>query len=355
MATTWMKFKLRMAQRKLHRNRNALYYELGASLRERVPLVSAIRKYEIRARGRGLSESLAFLEILRGLQNGSVSGALAHIATPLERTLLDATQTAGDEAMAEGFQFMAQTVEKVDKMRASVIKAVAYPAFLLSVFSFMLTMFSLFAVPVLTELMPPEKWPTLGKILYATSQMVIDYGIIALTAVGLLVSVFLYSLRRWSGELRCMVDDIFPYNIYRDFSGALLLVSLAAMMNSGVSLRTSLTRVQSFASPWMKWHAQRILLNLSRSNTPHFGQAFQTGVLNREMADRVQDASERRDPVESFIRTGSRAIDVMMVVLEKRSTVISMSMLLVCGVLLGVMFAGFMATAMSLQSGMQGF
>ena len=87
MATTWTKFKLTLAQRKLHRTRNILYYELGASLQERVPLVSAIRKYEIRARLRGLNESLAFLEVLRGLQNGSLSAALNHIATPMERTM----------------------------------------------------------------------------------------------------------------------------------------------------------------------------------------------------------------------------------------------------------------------------
>ncbi len=354
MATTLMQFKLALAQRKLHRTRSVLYYELGSSLRERVPLVSAIRKYEIRARLRGLNESLAFLEILRGLQNGSLSAALNHIATPMERTLLDATQTAGDEAMAEGFLFMAQTVEKVDKMRTSVIKAVAYPGFLLSIFSFMITMFSVFAVPVLAELVPPPKWPPAGQILYATSELVMNDGVITLVVIGMVLTLFLLSLNRWTGEWRCKVDNYFPYNMYRDFSGALLLVSLAAMMNSGISLRTSLLRVQNFASPWMKWHVRRILLNLSRSNSPHFGQAFQTGVLNIEMADRVQDASERRDPVESFIRTGSRAIDLMVVILDKRAQVINMIMLLVCGVLLGLLFAGFMSTAMSMRAGVQG-
>jgi len=355
MATTWTNLKLALAQRKLHRTRNALYYELGASLRERVPLVIAIRKYEIRARLRGQNDALAFLEILRGLQNGSLSNALNHIATPMERTLLDATQSAGDEAMADGFHFMAQTVEKVDKMRASVSKAVAYPGFLLAIFSFMLTMFSSYAVPVLAELVPPEKWPPVGKLLYSTSRLVVDYGSSALAVLVVLVALFVFSLSRWTGDWRCRVDDYFPYNMYRDFSGALLLVSLAAMMNSGISLRTSLFRIQGFASPWMKWHVRRILLNLSQSKTPYFGQAFQTGVLNLEMADRVQDASERRDPVESFIRTGSRAIDLMVVILEKRAQVINMTLLLVCGLLLGFMFAGFMATALSMRSGIQGY
>ena len=353
MTTTWTRWRLKRAQRRLRKTRSALYYELGASLRERVPLVTAIRKYETRARTRGSSESLAYLEILRGLQNGSMSAAMANIATPLEMTLLDATQTAGDDSMAEGLAFMAQTVEKVDKMRASVIKAVAYPGFLLGIFSFMLTMFSVFAVPVLAELVPPEKWPPAGQILYATSNLVMDHGLTVLAALFSIATAFLYSLSRWWGEWRSKMDAFFPYNIYRDFSGALLLVSLAAMMNSGISLRSSLQRTQNHASPWMKWHVRRILLNLSRPNTPYFGQAFQTGVLNQEMADQVQDASERRDPVESFIRIGSRSIDMMVVILDRRAKVINMTMLLVCGCLLGMLFAGFITTAMSMQSGMQ--
>jgi hypothetical protein len=71
-----------------------------------------------------------------------------------------------------------------------------------------------------------------------------------------------------------------------------------------------------------------------------------------DMADKVQDASERRDPVEAFIRTGSNAIDQMMVIIERRANVLSALMMLGCGLVLGLMFAGFMSTAMSMQSGL---
>lgn len=346
-------FRLRLARWQLHRTRANFYYELGSSLQDHVPLVSSLRKYETRSRERGSAVSLVHLEILRGVQHGSLSAAMRHIATPLEQTLIDATQTAGDGVMAEGLQFLSVTVEKVDRMRATMFKAVAYPVALLVMFAFMLTMFSMLAVPVLAELLPPEKWPPLGRLLYAVSSFVKDYGLLVAILFFVAIGAFLYSLPRWSGTFRRHLDDYLPYSIYRDFSGALLLVSLASMMRAGVSLRTSLMRVQSFGSPWMQWHVRRIMLNLSRSSSPYFGHAFQTGVLNTAMADAVLDASERRNPVESFIRTGSRAIDLMVITLEKRAKVINLTMLCVCGLCLGLMFAGFMSTAMSLQSGLR--
>jgi type II secretory pathway component PulF len=347
------RWQVAWSRRQLRRQRSNFYHELGMSLRDHVPIVTTLRKYETRARSRGSPLSRVYLEMLIGLQNGSLSVALGTIASPLEQTLLDAIQTAGDEAMAKGFEYMAQTVEKVDRMRAALIKAVAYPSFLFAMFVGMLVTFSLLAVPVLAELLPPEKWPPLGRLLYLTAQFVTSHGIYILATILLLVTAFMVSLSRWTGPWRQWLDGHFPYNLYRDFSGALMLMSLAAMMNSGISLRTSLARAQKFAGPWMAWHIRKIVLNLSRPTTPYFGQAFQTGVLNTQMADQVQDASERRNPIEAFIRTGSQAIDQMVLTLEKRSKVINVVMLLTCGLFLGLMFAGFMSTAMSMQSGIR--
>lgn len=343
---------MRHGRQQLRRQRGQLYYELSASLRERVPLVNSLRKYEMRARMRGSAAALAYLEMLRGLQSGSVSAALAQVATPLERTLMDATQSAGDQLMADGFLYMAQTVEKVNRMRSTLIKALTYPTFLLVLFSVMLAGFSWLAVPVLEELLPPSRWPPLGQVLYAISRFVTGYSVYLLSVLLGLLAFFVWSLDRWTGEWRLRLDDYFPYNLYRDFAGSLLLVSLASMMRSGISLRTALDRAQSFAAPWMRWHIRKIMRNLARPNTPYFGHAFQTGVLNRDMADKVQDASERRDPVEAFIRTGSASIDQMVGVIEKRAQMLNTAMILVCGLVLGLMFAGFMSTAMSLQSGL---
>lgn len=350
MAGLFYTFKLKIGRRELRQARADFYFELGASLLEHVPLVTALRKYEMRARTRGSILAPVYLEMLRGLQSGSMTEALKQIASPLEQTLMDATQTAGDQAMAEGLKFMSETVEKIEKMRTTLFRAMAYPVVLLALFSGMLTSFSLVAVPVLVQLIPVEKWPPLGKVLFFVSELVAHQGLYVLMFILMAVSLFIISLSRWTGRVRRHLDEHFPYNIYRDHVGSMLLVSLAAMMRSGISLRSSLARAEQFSSPWLRWHIRKIMLNLSRPNTPYFGQAFRTGVLNQEMGDKVQDASERRDPVASFIRAGSNSIDRMMVLLERRSRTINIVMIVFCSVVLGLMFAGFLSTAMSVQS-----
>lgn len=341
---------VRMAKSALRRHRADFYYDLGATLQDRVPLITTLRKYEMRARLRKPRTVPMYAQMLKGLQTGSLSYALEGIASPMEQTLIDATQAAGDASMADGLLFMSTMVEKTDRMLASIRKALFYPCGLLLLFSAMLTAFALSAVPVLAELMPPERWPLSGRILYAVSMVITHHGVVIAIALVSCFVAFVLSLPRWTGPLRSWLDRRLPYSLYRDYSGSLLLISLASMMRSGVSLRSALERAMKFSSPWMRWHIRRVLGNLSRPNAPHFGQAFSTGMLSPHMEDRVQDASERRDPVEAFVRMGISTVDRMATYIDRRAAQLNSFMLVFCGLVLGLMMVGFFSTAMSLQS-----
>lgn len=342
-----------LARRELHKRRADFYYDLGATLQDRVPLVTTLRKYEMRARLRRPSTAPMYMHMLKGLQTGSLSYALEAVASPMEQTLIDATQAAGDVAMADGLIFMSSTVEKTDKMVASIRKAMIYPVTLLVMFGGMLAGFSLTAVPVLAELMPPERWPLPGRILYFMSQLITEHGVAIVAGIVALFILFIYSLPRWTGPQRQRLDRYLPYSLYRDYSGSLLLISLASMMRSGVSLRSALERSLKFSSPWLRWHIRKVLSNLSKPNVPHFGQAFSTGLLSTQMEDRVQDASERRDPIDAFVRMGVSSVDRMGVYIDQRAAQLNKVMMVVCGVLLGIMMIGFFSTTMSLQSSLK--
>ena len=347
------KINLYLARRDLHRRRAAFYYDLGATLQDRVPLVTTLNKYHTRARSRKPTTALMYLTMLRGLQMGSLSQALSGIASPVEQTLIDATQASGDATMAEGLVFMSMTVEKTDAMVSTMRKAVAYPLTLLTMFLAMMVGFAVTAVPILAEMMPPEKWPLLGRMLYSVSMVITNYGVwIGLLLVSL-ITAFLVALPRWTGPVRMRLDRYLPFSIYRDYASSLLLISLSSMMRSGVSLRSALERSMKFSSPWLRWHIRKIMANLSKPNTPFFGQAFSTGVMSQEMEDRVQDASERRDPVEAFVRMGVGSIDRMVVAMEDRASILSRGMVLFCGLILAFMMAGFFSTTMALQQGIK--
>ena len=341
------------AKRDLHERRADFYYDLASTLKDRVPLFTTIRKLESRAQQRTPLSAPMYLQMLKGLEGGSLSEALRGIASTTELTMIDATQAAGDATMADGLMFLSETVHKTDAMAATMRKAVTYPIILLLMFAALLTGFSVNAVPILTQLSPASNCPPMGQGLYAVSQFITHYGIyVGLLAVAFFAGLF-YSLPRWTGRVRKQLDKWLPLNLYRDFASSMMMISLASLMRSGISLRSSLERTYKHSSPWGKWHIRQILINLSKPNNGTFGQAFSTGLFDQEMEDRIQDASERSNPIEAFIHIGVGSIDRMILRIEKRAKQLNNALMVVCGVLLATMMLAFFSTTMSLQSGIR--
>jgi type II secretory pathway component PulF len=348
-----MSFPLWLARRDLHRRRSDFYYDLASTLKDRVPLFTTLRKLESRARQRSPMQAPMYMEMLKGLESGSLSKALSGIAAPVELTMIDATQAAGDASMADGLLFLSETVVKTDAMVATMKKAVIYPIGLLLVFSLLLVGFSLKAVPILSQLSPPSDWPAMGQMLFKVSEFISHSGVWAGMGVVLFLVVFFISLPRWTGPVRKSLDNWLPLNLYRDYASSMLMISLASLMRSGISLRSSLERTYKNSSPWGKWHIRQILINLSKPNNGSFGKAFSTGLFDQEMEDRIQDAAERSNPIEAFIHIGVGSIDRMILRIDSRAKQLNNILLLVCGLLLGSMMAAFFSTTMSLQSGIR--
>ena len=341
------------ARRELHDRRADFYYDLASTLKDRVPLFTTLRKMESRAQQRTPLTAPMYLQMLKGLETGSLSEALRGIASTTELTMIDATQAAGDATMADGLLFLSETVHKTDAMVAVMRKSVTYPIILLLMFASLLTGFSVNAVPILTQLSPASNWPPMGQALYAVSQFITHHGIwLGLGLVAFFVGLF-YSFPRWTGRVRKVLDKFLPFNLYRDYASSMLMISLASLMRSGISLRSSLERTYKHSSPWGKWHIRQILINLSKPSNGTFGQAFNTGLFDQELEDRIQDASERTNPIEAFIHIGVGSIDRMILRIEKRAKQLNNSLMVICGILLAAMMLAFFSTTMSLQSGIR--
>ena len=64
----------------------------------------------------------------------------------------------------------------------------------------------------------------------------------------------------------------------------------------------------------------------------------------------LQDASERRDPVDAFVRLGVGSIDRMVKEMELRSGRLSNVLLIVCGLVLAFFMLAFFSTTMGMQA-----
>lgn len=353
MANLLKSFQLWRARGRMHAMRADFYFDLSISLEDQVAIFSAIKKYEARARRRDPAMAPLYFEMLRNVREGSLAGAMQGIGTPVERIVLDAIQTGNDKVLADGLRHLSSLVEEADAMLATVRKAITYPLILVVLFSVMVTAFSLFAVPVLEQLMHPDKWPVMGRGLYFVSQVIRNFGIFILLAVIGLATLFYWALPNWTSPMRRRLDKFLPFSMYRDYNGALLVVALAAMMRANISIRAALERAIRFASPWMRWHLRTILRRLATMDSVSFGTAFQTGLLSTMIEDRIEDASERSNPVESFVKIGNSAIQRTSRSMEKSAGRLNSILLGLCGMALLFMMAGFFTTAFELQNGIK--
>ncbi|MDH0867279.1 hypothetical protein [Mitsuaria sp. GD03876] len=344
---------LRAAARRLRRRRGDFYFDLASALEDRVPLFTVLRKLEARARRRSRGDLLLYRRMLQAAMGGSLARALHGLVPPTEVLMIDALQGGGDERLSQGLHFLSTTVEKVDGMFRAVRKAVAYPLLLLGAMTAVLVAFSLHAVPVLAELIDPARWPPLGRALHAVASTIHDHGVALGAALAFAGGLFTWSLPRWQGRARRWLDRHPPFSLYRDFSGAMLVISLSSLMRAGVSLRSSLERASRFSAPWMRWHLRQILRRLSGAEAAQFGRAFATGVLSPAMEERVQDAAERRDPVAAFVRIGIGSIDRLQLGIADSAARLNGVLMVVAAALMLFLLGGFLSTVMEVQGSLQ--
>jgi type II secretory pathway component PulF len=333
-------------------NRAEFYFDVASAMNDKIPLFTVLKEYEARARRRNRGDGLMYKEMLKALQVGSLADALKPMVSNIELILLDALQRGGDAELSKGLNFLSTTVEKLDNMAAVARKAVVYPLFLFLTFATMMVAFSLYAIPVIESLLPPEKWPFLGKVIYTASQFIVNYGLQTAVGFGVLFVLFMASLPKWQSPIRRYLDKFIPYSVYRVYSGSVLIVSISVLLSMGVSLRSALERAMKYSNPWMRWHLREILKGLSDKNAARVGLAFQTGLLNWELEDRIEDASKRRDPVSAFVKIGVGSIDKIVKSVEASSSKINTLMLILGGITLATMMLGFLLTTMEVQSNM---
>jgi type II secretory pathway component PulF len=345
--------QLGLARRKLRQKRADFYYDLAAALEDKIPIFTILKGYEARARRRDPSSASMYRAMMKAMQAGGLSVALRPILVSSELIMLDAIQNSGDAALSKGLYFMSEMSGKLDHMNDVMRRAVTYPLMMLCLTITMIVAFSLYAVPLIESLLPLDKWPPAGKALYAVSYAVRHYGFYMLGGVVVCLAVFLKSLATWQSPLRRKLDNFIPYSVYRTYTSAMLIVSISSLMRTGVSLRASLERAMKFSSPWLRWHLREVMRAMSSDSANKFGSAFKTGMLSHDMEDRVQEASERRDPVAAFVKIGIGSIDRIVRSMEDASSSITTALLFIAGGSLGMMIIAFLLTTQSISSGMR--
>ncbi|MEA9392190.1 type II secretion system F family protein [Acerihabitans sp. TG2] len=248
------------------KRRKRIYKSIAVMLKNEVQLQKALfRLYEIYSNGgkkKTNSVAIILLNCYQAVGSGdSLGTALGRWIPHHEASMLRAGE--------KGSRLIAQLNDLIDvlntqgKMKGSIAKAVGYPIFLILSVGYLLYFISYKLIPPFAKMSNPASWEGNAKFLYELSMFITNYGIYLLIVVIFFVFLVMASFPYSFGSLRVWLDRIPPYSIYRTVIGASFLLSLSALVSSGVKLNVALAEIMQEASPWYKERVHAALFGIN--------------------------------------------------------------------------------------------
>ncbi len=341
------KISLAVAKCLFRFSREEYYEDLAESLEDDAEPLSIVRKDASRAEERKDVMASLFNLWAKRMEDRSFVAAIGDTVPKLDQMILHSSDSAN--SLIKGLRFLSLAITASKKMTGAIVGALAMPAILFLAFAGMLTAFSYLLVPLLSKMLEPAKWPPLGKLVYQIATFTSHYGVWMLLVFIAAVSLMIWSFSRWTGRVRGWADRYLPpYMVYRDYTGSLFLVSLAALMENDVGLREALNTLSEHGNAWIKWHAEQIKERLyTEAENP--GHAFDTGIFGRRLTDRVMDFGERSDFQAALSKVGLKSIDKSTVLVTRSAKGLNGVLIVFCGVFLMTMVTGTFMTISKIQ------
>lgn len=295
------------------------YEDLAEAVADGDPLAQRLEVLAERAGAAGDLTAPLYRLWFDRMDDSSFSEALAGTVPDSDLMIIQAAEESGD--LVTGLQFTAKVIEATAIMRKTIRTAIAGFVFLSILQVALLVGFSFYGIDLIDAIVPPNAWPWIGLQLKSLAGFVTESGATTLACIGVAAAVYFWTLRNWYGSARVAVDRYIPlYTIYRDFQGAMFLVSLAALMKNGVALNAALETLSERASPWLLWHIRQIQLRLDYE-ADSAGDSFATGLFDRRLTWRIIDFGKRAgsDFAVAMEKVGIKSIDKVMESVKARA------------------------------------
>ncbi|MEO9387016.1 type II secretion system F family protein [Chromobacterium phragmitis] len=339
---------LARAKRKFLKLRAKFYSDLADSIEDGANPYELFSQKHALARERG--NSMAPLFALWRDRAASKNLKSAWEGTvPADDLMVIGSGERGD--LPSALRFLAKVV-KIRERNAKAIKlAVSLPIFLLMLMTGVQLGVALGMMPIMEQIMPPDKFPLIGRILYWMSHVIRDFWYLIYGVPACLLVAYFWSLPRWTGPMRNRLDRRLPYSIYRDLKASEFLVSLAAMSQAHTATFDAVCLLEQGATPWMRWHLARIRVSLTDNRS--ILKAMDTGLFSEEIFDRIAEYAERSNFEDGIRKIGLGTIEEIAEMIAERSSMIRNILIVIVGGFIMLTVAGMLLTALESSNQIQ--
>lgn len=349
----WSEFVRWAAIRRFRKTREKFYIDLAEAIKDKEPVAKFLSIRRTRAIKQKDSFAGLYQTFLDRLdkKGGALSHMMAGIVPDGDLLVIASIETRGD--VDEGLRFLATTIKSQRAMTAEMATALLVPALVTTVCVGFIVMLAYFVIPVYASIVPPEKWNTMGKSIYAVSYVTRHFGLLIAAALFALGWWFSWSIPNWRGPRRAKVDNRLPYRVFRDYHGSIFMIALASLMVSGETLVRSLEKLKRRGKPWLRWHINMILSRLNSRHT-NYGEAFGTGIFGQELSNRLIDQSRRSSDFNQVIKKmGIEGIEEAREEVKKSAKRLNLVLIFVLGGVVAYLLLGTLYTAQGLSAGIR--
>lgn len=235
--------------------RLATLRKLASLLRNDFTLMNALGRIEMIESHEGQKPGEPFAIAMREWQKNLERGMSFSNATrgwvPAEETLLLTSGNMADLAVA--LENVGRVVDGTRRIGRAMASAIAYPLFLFALTFGIIIMVGLYLVPPLAEAAGSNViWRGAAASLIWVSEAAYKYWFFVVIGAGALVACIWLSLPNWAGRGRVVADKLPPWNVYKIRVSVSWLMSLSAMVASGMTVPDAMRMLADNGNRYMR-------------------------------------------------------------------------------------------------------
>lgn len=262
-----------------------------------------------RDRDRHETRHLVFSAMARRLSLGgaSVAQAMRPFISTEEYLIISAGEVNGK--LKKSLELIIRNLKASEGSLGTVLSALAQPALGAATLLILSYVFGKSFWPELMRAIPPKFWPSWALYCIDSQVWFAQHWYALLAVTGLIVGYY-FSLDRWTGKTRDWIDRLPPWSIYKGKQAATFLGVMAALIESGRTVREAFVDVRSKSDPYMRWQISRILARYDTAGKDSM-LCLRTGLFNSYILDQVEDASTGREFGPGLAEAGSKALHLV--------------------------------------------
>lgn len=339
-------FYAKMVCRFSTNKRIAIWRKLVSLLKNDFTLVNALNRLQMTESHGGAKPNEPFAICLREWERNLERGYSFSEATrgwiPTDETLL--LTSSNMSSLIVALENVGRIVVANKRIGRAVFGAIAYPLLLLVLVFGIIIMVGIYLVPPLAEVAGEGMVWTGGaaSLIWLSEWAGRYWKFIAFLFVIAMVIIWL-SLPIWSGRLRAMFDKFPPWNIYKIRVSVGWMMSMAAMVSSGVSIPDAMRVIADNANKYLRDILDKTLRHIA--NGDNLGNALQNTGMDFPSEELIGDLavySDMNDFDENLNHIANEFLEESVRKIESLSDALNtVGILLISGVIAWVVLGTF--------------